>query len=81
MLLTLVMLFSSAALPCAFAEQVLITEDGVHGLVVKQVKSGAPLTYYFGSCWSKGNLKTAAEWFDEVAKECANPTGGVSSNK
>lgn len=26
MLLTLVMLFSSAALPCAFAEQVLITE-------------------------------------------------------
>lgn len=64
------------------AEQVLITEDGVHGLVVKQVKSGEPLTYYFGSCWSKGNLKTAAEWFDEVEKERASSVGGgINSSK
>ena len=51
------------------AEKICITEDQVHGLVIKNVKSGEPFVYYFGSCWSKGNLKTAEAWFDEVRKQ------------
>lgn len=50
-------------------EKSCLTEDEVHGLVIKQVKSGEPFEYYFGSCWSKGNLKTAQDWFDEVKKQ------------
>lgn len=37
-----------------------------HGLVCRTVKSGEPFTYYFGSCWSKGNIKTADAWFKEL---------------
>jgi len=47
-------------------EKVLVTEDGSHGLCVKNIKSGEPFTYYFGSCWSKGDVKTAANWFNMV---------------
>lgn len=45
-----------------------ITADGVHGFVGKSVKSGEVFTYSFGSCWSKGNVKTAEEWF-KICKE------------
>lgn len=48
------------------AECVQITEDGVHGLVTKTVKSGETLTYYAGNCWSKGKLTTAEAWFETV---------------
>ena len=37
-----------------------------HGLVSKVVKSGEPFVYYFGSCWSKGDVKTSDAWFDIV---------------
>lgn len=40
-----------------------ISSDGSHGLVGKSVKSGEVFSYSFGSCWSKGNVKTAEEWF------------------
>ena len=39
-----------------------------HGMVYRQVKSGDTFTYYFGSCWSKGEITTAQEWFDLVKK-------------
>ena len=48
------------------AESVSVTEDGSHGVCVKSVKSGETLTYYFGSCWSKGDVKTSAAWFETV---------------
>ena len=48
------------------AESVSVTEDGSHGLCVKSVKSGETFTYWFGSCWSKGDVKTAADWFGIV---------------
>ena len=48
------------------AESVSVTPDGSHGICVKSVKSGEPLTYYFGSCWSKGNVKNSASWFEIV---------------
>lgn len=45
------------------AEFSMISPDGSHGLVGKYVKSGDVFSYSFGSCWSKGNVKTAEEWF------------------
>lgn len=48
------------------AEKVCITDDGTHGICVKNVKSGEPFTYYFGSCWSKADVKTAEDWFNLV---------------
>lgn len=44
------------------AERVCITEDGNHGLCIRDIKSGETFTYWFGSCWSKGDIKSAAEW-------------------
>ena len=43
-----------------------ITDDEVHGLCVRTVASGEPFRYKFGSCWSKGKIKSAADWFDLV---------------
>jgi len=51
------------------AESTCLTEDQVHGLVVKRVKSGEPFVYYFGSCWSKGNITAAEDWFKTVRKQ------------
>ena len=43
-----------------------IIEDGTHGIVSRFVKSGEPFIYYFGNCWSKGDIKTAEAWFELV---------------
>lgn len=48
------------------AEFTGITEDGTTGYAGKQLASGEVFTYYFGSCWSKGDLKTSSDWFDVV---------------
>ena len=40
-----------------------ITPDGSHGLVSRIVESGETFTYWFGSCWSKADIKTAPDWF------------------
>lgn len=45
-----------------------ISQDAVHGLVGKVIKSGEPFVYYFGNCWSKGDVKTSDEWFGIVNK-------------
>lgn len=50
------------------AAEVLVDDTLDHGLLLKSVKSGEPLTYYYGSCWSKGDIKTAADWFAEVGQ-------------
>ena len=50
------------------AAEVLVDDTLDHGLLLKNVKSGEPLTYYYGSCWSKGDIKTAADWFAEVGQ-------------
>ena len=36
-----------------------------HIVCTKTVRPGDTLTYYFGSCWSKGDIKDAASWFEE----------------
>lgn len=45
------------------AESVTVTDDGMHGVCTRNVKSGETLTYYFASCWSKGDIKRAGDWF------------------
>lgn len=51
------------------ATATFVTDDGLHGLCVKEIRSGEPFCYRFGSCWSKGNVKDAAAWFDYVKKQ------------
>ena len=46
-----------------------LSEDGTHLLVCKEIASGEPFRYSFGSCWSKGNIQTAEAWFDLVIKQ------------
>jgi hypothetical protein len=45
----------------------LLSDDATHFLVCKEVTSGEPLRYSFGSCWSKGNVRTAGDWFALVS--------------
>ena len=44
-----------------------LSGDGTHLLVAKTVASGEPFRYSFGTCWSKGNIRTDEEWFSLVA--------------
>lgn len=37
-----------------------------HSVLMRPVRSGEPLVYYFGSCWSKADVKSDKEWFDVV---------------
>ena len=39
------------------------TEDGTHLVCTRTVRSGETVTYWFGSCWSKGSVSTSAKWF------------------
>ncbi len=45
------------------AEKVFASEELDHALLLKTVKSGESVKYCFGSCWSKGDIKTASDWF------------------
>ena len=44
-------------------ESVSVTEDGLHGLCSKTLRPGETFSYWFGSCWSKADIKTAEDWF------------------
>ena len=44
-------------------ENVCVTEDGMHGLCSKSIMPGETFSYWFGSCWSKADIKTAEDWF------------------
>ena len=48
------------------AEAVTLSHGGDHSVCIRTVKSGETVTYWTGSCWSKGDLKTASDWFDKV---------------
>lgn len=43
-----------------------IAEDGIHALIGKTLKQGEVFTYWFGSCWNGGDVKTAEEWIKLV---------------
>ena len=40
-----------------------------HALIISAVRPGEPFRYRFGSCWSKGNIQTAEDWFALVDKQ------------
>ena len=48
------------------ADEVVLREDLDHALLLKKIASGEKVCYSFGSCWSKGDLKTADDWFATV---------------
>lgn len=48
------------------AELVGLTADETTGIVGRRIASGEVFSYSFGSCWSKGDLKTAEDWFNVV---------------
>lgn len=49
------------------AESVMpIFSQKPHLVCTKTIAQGESVTYYFGSCWSKGDIATAQEWFDKV---------------
>lgn len=58
------MLGVAVYVPGAEGERLSHGED--HGIVGRTVKSGETFTYYFGSCWSKGDIKDSAQWFELV---------------
>lgn len=45
------------------AEWTGYTADGTHGVCVRTIKSGEPVTYEFASCWSKADIKDGDAWF------------------
>ena len=49
------------------ADAVSIVDDGKHGVCLKKVASGEPLEYWFGSCWSKGEIIGFNQWFELAA--------------
>ena len=51
------------------ANKTVLREDLDHALILKTIAPGEKVCYSFGSCWSKGNLKTSEEWFDAVRAE------------
>ena len=45
----------------------LLSDDGNHLVACKRIASGEPFRYSFGSCWSKGDIRTAEDWFARVS--------------
>ncbi len=45
------------------AGEPIVSEELDHGLLVCRILSGQTVSYRFGSCWSKADIKTAADWF------------------
>ena len=43
--------------------------DRSHSLLLKATGSGEPVCYKVGSCWSKGDIKTAEAWFKIVDEQ------------
>lgn len=54
------------AVYCPDAQDVRVTEDGMHGICCKTIKSGEVFTYYFGSCWSKGDITCDQDWYNNI---------------
>ena len=51
------------------ADRVLPLQANLPHLVcTKTIKPGEKLEYYFGSCWEKGDIKTARDWFELYLK-------------
>ena len=52
------------------AEQVMPLQANLPHLVcTKTIKPGEKVEYWFGSCWEKGDIKSAEQWFEQYRKE------------
>lgn len=49
------------------ADAVTVVDGGKHGVCLKKIASGEPLEYWYGSCWSKGEIIGFNQWFDLAA--------------
>lgn len=45
------------------ADCVTLIDEERHGACLKKIAAGQTLEYWFGSCWSKGDITGSAEWF------------------
>jgi hypothetical protein len=50
------------------AREAKLVEDGdkTHTVCIAAVHSGEPLTYWYGSCWSKGDIKDLKQWTNTI---------------
>lgn len=48
------------------ADTSFVLADGSHSVCCRTVVSGETLTYCFGSCWTKGDIKTYDQWLEEI---------------
>ncbi len=48
------------------ADSIVIAGPANHSVALKSIIPGETVTYYFGSCWSKGNIPTSEKWFETV---------------
>ena len=46
-----------------------VSYDQDHVLFITPIRPGEPLRYRIGSCWSKGDIKTAEDWFKLVDEQ------------
>ena len=49
------------------ADCVNLIDEERHGACLKKIASGETLEYWFGSCWSKGDIIGASMWFNLAA--------------
>lgn len=56
------MLGLAVVMPSAHSGKLLEDEGKVHSTLIATVRGGEPLTYWFGSCWSKGDIKDFRQW-------------------
>ena len=49
------------------ADCVNLIDEGRHGACLKKIASGETIEYWFGSCWSKGEIIGASMWFNLAA--------------
>lgn len=48
-----------------------LTKDKKNWVYTLPLHDGDTITYYSGNCWSKGDIKSAQQWFDHVAQQAA----------
>ena len=51
------------------AQMICMTTDRNHAMLLKAIASGEAVHYKVGSCWSKGDIKGAEEWFKLVDEQ------------
>lgn len=49
-------------------DAITLTADGAHSVAVKRIHNGQSVHYSYASCWSKGDIKTAGDWFAYVTE-------------